>query len=662
MAQRMHSTKAMTSSKRFRACFAAIALVVALVGCNDASGPRDAHVRVSRLSVSSEILPTAPPTGLRYGVRARATPQGSLLSWQDGAGAHWRRLTLEGEWLDGAELPFPAGLLDVAATDAGYMAVSADVASSTYATLKLLTLTASGALVGDPLVIDTLSTPLSFGDLFQDARIALNDGVAFVLGSEWVSGMFLTAGAGRLAGYRLHGIRIAGGVAESIGFPGSGDQHGSVVSGPSGFALFWSSTDWQHFLPPGASPPPPYANRWFPTQWTGTVIPTQGPSHAAPTTVLPPLPVPPDPWPMNTYQRYNDAQHVLASDGAIYLLVWTDGENIRGQARGSDLSEAGQPFTIATGGSIDSVVVTFAAGSFLIAWSKALTTGIGRDIYGVRVTATGQVLGQEPFPIVVGDGYTDPTSLVPSGGRCALMTYAAILSNSDGGSYVADNARLIHLDDASGCEGTPSIVQATTITYSGAVTEMFDRPATLVARLATDAGGVSNQTLTFSLGAQTCTGLTDAQGYASCVLVPGPPAGAQPLGVAFAGTTALRDSRLSTTFVVTREPTFVEMCRLPIVVSGGRPLSLAGRLMVANADAPALVGRPLTFSLRIGFQTTSCTATTDRRGGARCILTVPREAGPGEIGLFFDGDTSFEPSAAASPVRAVWHLGHREEE
>jgi len=560
------------------------------------------------------------------------------LRWQEATSEHWRRLAPDGSWLDPGELTFPGDILDLADDGTGFVAAISPLDQGFRFTLSLLSLSANGVPTADPVVL--VSLPHFASDSIAGAVVAHQDGASLVLWSEGVLAT-MTYPDHR----RLHGLRVIAGSADVVTLPmpaiasttGAQDQSGSVVTGPGGFNVVYSATNWQRFLPPGIPPPgsPLYPNRWEPTIWTGARVPTSSGGDTAPVVSLPPAPVVPDPWPYQSQQRYNDQPHTLASDGESFLLAWLDGETVWGQVRAPDLGPSGEPFVIsAAPRTSGNLAAAFNGGMYVIAWSDGRATATGVDLYAARVTRGGAVVDSEPLSIAAGPGDESVTSLVPNGTCCVVATYGGSLGN----------ARILDLT-------APTLVK-TSLVYAGATTGVFDQAVSLAARLSTDSGGVAGQPLTFTLETQTCTAVTDADGRAACSVVANAPAGPAEVKVSFAGSTNLAASQTTASFSVARAATAI-VYRGPRVLEGAT-VPLAARLFLRNERTSPLVGQTITLTMRVRWVTRSCTAVTDAMGVGRCTVTPPRMTAPGSVTATFTGDASHEGAATTVPVLSVW--------
>ncbi len=190
----------------------------------------------------------------------------------------------------------------------------------------------------------------------------------------------------------------------------------------------------------------------------------------------------------------------------------------------------------------------------------------------------------------------------------------------------------------------------TTLTYTGALTGDFHDPATVSARLTIAGTGapVGDQPVSFKLNdAETCTGTTNPDGVASCVLAPGEPAGTYPLTAAFAGSKGLLPSGAAVDFVVTKEETALAYTG-DTTVANAEPARLAAKL--TEDDGTPVAGR--TVQLNLGTQ--SCVDTTDAQGIAECTIALVDQqlnaTATVPVTASFTGDQFYEPSQTSTTV------------
>ena len=181
----------------------------------------------------------------------------------------------------------------------------------------------------------------------------------------------------------------------------------------------------------------------------------------------------------------------------------------------------------------------------------------------------------------------------------------------------------------------------TTTTYTGATSGDFNDSVTLSATLTNNltSQGVSGKSISFSVGAESCSGTTDANGVASCAVTLADTPGSYTASASFAGDSTYEPSGATASFTVTREDTALSY--------GGALTSHYHDTITASATltdpdgGAAIAGKSITFTLGVGD---SCTATTDASGVASCSIT-PTQTGTKSLVAAFGGDVDYLPSS-----------------
>jgi streptogramin lyase len=278
-----------------------------------------------------------------------------------------------------------------------------------------------------------------------------------------------------------------------------------------------------------------------------------------------------------------------------------------------------------------------------------------------RVTTTGTVTefavttpGSHPASITAGpDGNLWFTE--ESAGKIGWMSPAGTMlgefdvptPNSGPGAIVAGPDRNLwfpeRMTNQVGRLTPAGLTAATALTYTGAATGDFNDPATVSATLVNSsvspATPLSGQSVVFTLnGADTCTGLTDAQGLATCQLTPIEPSGSYPLIASFAGSSLLSASTASTSFAVTAEQSALALAWSQV----DNALSVTATL-TEDGTRP-LAGRTVTLGSGPGAKT--CTATTNAAGSATCVIDAGSQSGgTGAVFATFAGDAFYAPAS-----------------
>ncbi|MCU1329014.1 MAG: hypothetical protein JWN34_4384 [Bryobacterales bacterium] len=185
----------------------------------------------------------------------------------------------------------------------------------------------------------------------------------------------------------------------------------------------------------------------------------------------------------------------------------------------------------------------------------------------------------------------------------------------------------------------------TTVTYTGDTTADYHDTANLSANLVLSGTSVPvvGQTLTFTLGTQTCSSVTNASGTASCSIVinqqPGLP---YTVKASFAGSGNYQASSASTAFTITREQTTTTYTG-PTVIANAVPTTFSA---VLNEDGTApIAGRTITITLGSGPTAQTCNGVTSATGRASCSITPNQPFGPGTVRASFAGDAFYLPSS-----------------
>jgi streptogramin lyase len=201
-----------------------------------------------------------------------------------------------------------------------------------------------------------------------------------------------------------------------------------------------------------------------------------------------------------------------------------------------------------------------------------------------------------------------------------------------------------------GAPAPPPAAAPTALTYAGATTGGFNTPttvsATLVDTSTTTATPLSGQSIAFKLnGAETCTGVTDAQGHASCQLTPAEKSGVYVVAANFAGGSSLKASSTSHSFAVTILPSKLALVARPHIANGSKVSLIA---VLTDGTRP-IAGRTVTLGLGTGATTQQCTATTTPAGSATCTIAIVNQPhGKGRLFATFAGDGYYAPSSASA--------------
>ncbi|TML35599.1 MAG: PKD domain-containing protein [Actinobacteria bacterium] len=208
------------------------------------------------------------------------------------------------------------------------------------------------------------------------------------------------------------------------------------------------------------------------------------------------------------------------------------------------------------------------------------------------------------------------------------------------------------------------VVQRPTVTtYTGATTGDYHDTVTLSGTLddAATAGPLAGETLSFTLGAQGCSGVTDVFGFASCDVLLNQVPGSYTVTASFTGDSVYGASSDSTPFDLTREETTLTYTGPTVILANASSLTVSATLLEDGAVPPSPSGQTVTFTL--GAQ--SCSGTTDASGNASCTISpVSSQLGNQTVTSVFAGDAYYLPSSDsdevvvfAFPSRGAFALG-----
>ncbi len=234
---------------------------------------------------------------------------------------------------------------------------------------------------------------------------------------------------------------------------------------------------------------------------------------------------------------------------------------------------------------------------------------------------------------------SDVTSLVTGNGAYALSGFP---TGSTSGLNPWDNPTPQPM-----MEGASLLVffepkRQTTLTYTGDTSGVFHDPTTLSATLTTEGSPLPGATINFTMGAQSCSGVTDASGSASCSFVINQVMGVYPLTASYAGDATHLPSSFSGSYTVAKEDTTTTYTG-PTLLANGSTVTLSATLL-EDGTTP-IPGEIVTITLGSGITAQSCSGVTDAAGNASCTLVVNQPLGPGTVTASFAGDAGFLPSS-----------------
>jgi len=208
-----------------------------------------------------------------------------------------------------------------------------------------------------------------------------------------------------------------------------------------------------------------------------------------------------------------------------------------------------------------------------------------------------------------------------------------------------------------------TVVVITATRYTGDTTRNYHDIANLSATLTVQGTSVPipGQTITFTLGTQSCAGTTGATGVAACSIVLNQVPGFYTVNASFAGSGNQQASGDSRGFTITGEETATTYTG-PTVIANGANTTFSA--VLKEDGAVAIVGRTITITLGSGSTAQTCTGATDATGTASCSILVNQPLGPGTVAANFTGDALYLPSSSgaatilfAFPAQGAFVLG-----
>lgn len=267
------------------------------------------------------------------------------------------------------------------------------------------------------------------------------------------------------------------------------------------------------------------------------------------------------------------------------------------------------------------------AGDMMVNGSSAPGTMIGQGAVPCWSAAASFAFRSDVTPLVTGDGaYT--VSGFPTGSTSGLNPW-----DNPTPQPMMEGASLIVLFEPK---------RQTTLTYTGDTSGVFHDPTALSATLTSEGTPVPGATIDFAMGTQTCSGVTDATGSASCSFVINQVMGTYPLTADYAGDATHLPSSFTGTYTVNKEDTTTTYTG-PTLLANGSTVTLSATLL-EDGTTP-IAGEIVMLTLGSGISAQTCSGITDASGNASCTLVVNQPLGPGTVTASFAGDAGFLPSS-----------------
>jgi hypothetical protein len=196
--------------------------------------------------------------------------------------------------------------------------------------------------------------------------------------------------------------------------------------------------------------------------------------------------------------------------------------------------------------------------------------------------------------------------------------------------------------------GGPSpTLAATTLSYGGATTGVYDDAVTLSAQLVSQpgSGGVSGRSVGFTLGSQSCSATTDASGDASCSVTLTQAPGDYTVTASFTGDAVYSASSSGTEpFTVNQAPTKTSYGG-PATSEFYAPFTASATLVDADTGSP-ISAEAITLTLGASD---SCSGMTDSTGTVTCSITPTQTPGSYNVVASFAGDPLYLGSHDTQP-------------
>lgn len=210
------------------------------------------------------------------------------------------------------------------------------------------------------------------------------------------------------------------------------------------------------------------------------------------------------------------------------------------------------------------------------------------------------------------------------------------------GTFAGDTTQPLELMPSNGSSSFVVTLEESNLTYSGPTVAQNGQPLTLSGILTSDdTNPIVGRTVVFVLGsggsAQTCSGVTDPTGTASCTIASvSQPQGPIPVTDTFTTDQYYQTASAAST-VNLPEGTQLTVNPTSGVYNGSTPVSATLTNTYTGQPVP---GEPVTLTVT---GAPPCTATTNAQGVATCNVTPTEPGGNYTLSATFPGDTSTTP-------------------
>ncbi len=285
--------------------------------------------------------------------------------------------------------------------------------------------------------------------------------------------------------------------------------------------------------------------------------------------------------------------------------------------------------------------------------------GTPTQVSAVLTTSTGQPISGEPVTLTLGGDTCSPAPVTNSQGvaTCTITPGGPAGSYTLTATFGGDTSTSTPIPQATTPYSSPLTegLEPTTLTYTGPTTALNGQTIVPSATLTTNPTSgtpvpVANQPVTFTIGSQTCSGTTNANGVVDCSTNPitlNQPITAESVTTSYNPPPDYYSGATTTTPITVTEPTV-----LTVMPASGEYTdvgTVTGTLTDGNTGKPIAGEVGLTFTLN-GTETCTTTVPTDVNGMASCQITPMEPQGSYTLTGNFGGDTSQPLQLAPAPT------------
>jgi hypothetical protein len=176
-----------------------------------------------------------------------------------------------------------------------------------------------------------------------------------------------------------------------------------------------------------------------------------------------------------------------------------------------------------------------------------------------------------------------------------------------------------------------------------------------------DIGPIQNEPIHFNVGSFKCTGVTDANGFATCQLVRAPlplKPGTYTITARFDGNQFYDPTSADATLLVDVGDSFIRVLSSPTSIPRNSKVTLQFRLEEGEGDPAQPPGAPIrgrvtaTITAASGASQ-SCSARTATNGTGKCSITVTLPPGPASITFRYPGSALYDFQLVGAPPATI---------